>query len=50
MMQVFQKKLKGARRVLVVGNGGIATELVLVILLVSDYYLHYCTVCFVLVC
>ena len=27
-VKVFQQKLKGARRVVVVGNGGIATELV----------------------
>ena len=32
MLQMFQKRLLNARRIIVVGNGGIATELVYVLL------------------
>lgn len=40
VFQTFQKRLKKARRIVVIGNGGIATELVFVFLDYKYYHLH----------
>jgi len=40
MLQMFQKRLVNARRIIVVGNGGIATELVYVLLQFTHFIYH----------